>query len=171
MALKENYQQPVNKDMLTAVVVDSQMANCNGFGLSASNPTFFNHCKHLKKYSSCRPKKEKKKLSSGLAKSIPSQFKSVKTDTSMAWIKKSRSSLQQKAYWTRTGVSRSTLQELLKCVKVLVISWSRVYLPRAFLFHVVRKRAHWTRTVSRGQPLSQTMENGTRLFGLSSSMW
>ena len=91
-------------NMLTAVVVDSQMANCNGFGLSASNPTFSNHCKHLKKYSSCRPKKEKK-LSSGLAKSIPSQFKSVKTDTSMAWIKKSRSSLQQKAYWTRT-VSR-----------------------------------------------------------------
>jgi hypothetical protein len=62
--------------------------------LSASKSTFSVHCKHLKKYSSCRP--ERKKLSSGLANSIPSQYKSVKADTSMAWIKKSQSSLYRR---------------------------------------------------------------------------
>ena len=39
MAFKENYQQLVNKeDMLTAVVVDSQMANCNRFGYQQAIP-------------------------------------------------------------------------------------------------------------------------------------
>ena len=44
----------------------------------------------------------------------PKSVQSVKTDTSMAWIKKNRSSLHTKGILDKNCVSRSTLQGLLK---------------------------------------------------------
>ena len=96
VAFKENYQQPVNKIMLTAVMVDSQMVNCNRFGYQQAIP----HSPFIASTSKVLcikgRKADKNPLCSGLAKPFPSQYKSVKTDASMPWIKKSRSSLDKR---------------------------------------------------------------------------
>lgn len=67
--------------------------------LSASNPTFSIHCKHLK--STCLVGQERRIFPVAWL-SHPKSVHSVKTDTSMAWIKKNQSSPHKKAYWTRT---------------------------------------------------------------------
>jgi hypothetical protein len=89
--------------MLTAVVVDSQIANCNRLGHQQAIP----HSPFIASTSEVLVFVGQKAslLSSGLVKTIPSQYKSVKTDTSMAWIKKNQSSLHK----------RHTGQELHSC--------------------------------------------------------
>jgi hypothetical protein len=80
--------------MLTAVVVDSQMANCNRFGYQQAIP----HSPFIASTSGVLVLQARKRKRSfqwpGLT--IPSQYKSVKTDTSMAWIKKNQSSLHKR---------------------------------------------------------------------------
>jgi hypothetical protein len=80
--------------MLTAVEVDSQMVNCNRFGYQQAIP----HSPFIASTSGVlvlQARKIKRSLQwPGLT--IPSQYKSVKTDTSMAWIKKNQSSLHKR---------------------------------------------------------------------------
>ena len=90
-------------NLQTAVMVDSQMANCNKFGYQQAIP----HSPFIASTSGVlvlQARKIKRSLQwPGLT--IPSQYKSVKTDASMAWIKKNQSSLHK----------RHTGQELLSC--------------------------------------------------------
>lgn len=97
--------------MLTAVVVDSQMVNCNKFGYQQAT-----HILHSlqapQKYLSCRP--ERRKLSNGLVK--PSQVSTSLSRQIHQWLGSRRTSHPSttKGILDKNYVLRSTLQGLLK---------------------------------------------------------
>lgn len=119
--------------------------------LSASNPTFSIHCKHLK--STCLVG-QKEKLSSGLAKL--SQVSTSLSDRCINGLDQEKPVIPtQKAYWTRT-VSRGQPFRDYSNIKVLVFNWPILNCLFRLSFHVVGKRVClvmlWPNPAKRDKP-------------------
>lgn len=116
--------------MPTAVVVDSQMANCNRFGYQQAIP----HSPFIASTSEVLDLQAgKKSLSSGLVK--PSQASTTLSRQIHQWLGSRKTSHPYtKGILDKDCALRSTLQGLLKCMKVLCRVYQEVFLTfRTFL--------------------------------------
>ena len=100
--------------MLTAAIVDSQVANRRQVWLTASKPTFSIHCKHLKGTRLTDQESKCSSLSSGPAKPFPSQYKSVKTDNINALDQEKPVIPTTEGILDKNYVSRSTFGDCYK---------------------------------------------------------
>jgi hypothetical protein len=129
--------------MLTAVAVDSQMANCNRFGYQQAIPHFSIHCKHLR--STCLVGQKAKKLSSGLVKL--SQASTSLSRQIHQWLGSRKTSHPYtKGILDKDCALRSTLQGLPKyeSTRLLVKSFLPYGRKKGLFGHVVLKtRKAW----------------------------
>jgi hypothetical protein len=87
----------------------------------------------------------------------PKSVQVCRTDASMAWIKKNQSSLQQKAYWTRT-MSRGQPFRDYSNMKVLVFNWPISKLLVQTFLPCSRKKGLFGHVVAKSRKAWQTME-------------
>ena len=94
MAFIGNYLQLSQQTLSTAVIVDSQVVNCNRFGHQQATH-ILHSLQASKRYSTCKGRQGSEDwLHNPIAwLSYPKSVQSVKTDTSITRIKKSQSSL------------------------------------------------------------------------------